>query len=114
MNLYLDLNLNSLCLVVVVESGGGEAAAKAQRRLLIAVVLLPIIIIIIIKPSTLLLQIVVGLGHPIEGTGAMEALAHGCVFFNPKYIGTDQNIFKNIGKPTHRLVFIYVSISVPD
>ncbi|KAK2151812.1 hypothetical protein LSH36_350g04046 [Paralvinella palmiformis] len=49
-------------------------------------------------------KIVVGLGHPIEGTGAMEALAHGCVFFNPKYIGTDQNIFKNIGKPTHRLI----------
>ena len=51
-----------------------------------------------------LFQVVVGLGHPIEGTGAMEALAHGCVFLNPKYTGQSQNAFISGRKPTQRLV----------
>ena len=60
--------------------------------------------IIMMMKMIYFIQIVVGLGSPIEGTGAMEALAHGSVFINPRYTGDAQDIFKSGSKPTQRLV----------
>jgi len=33
-----------------------------------------------------LLQVFVGLGQPFEGPAALEALANGCFFLNPKVL----------------------------
>ena len=46
-------------------------------------------------------KLLVGLRHPIEGVGIMNALADGCIIFNPKCVGNDCK-FKN--KPTQRQI----------
>ena len=47
-------------------------------------------------------QLFIGLGDPVEGPGAMEALARGCIFINPQFRGERQKLL--FGKPTRRLV----------
>ncbi|KAL9986850.1 hypothetical protein ACROYT_G001056 [Oculina patagonica] len=49
-------------------------------------------------------KVFVGLGEPFEGPGALEALANGCFFLNPKYVPpldrTNADFFA--GKPVNR------------
>ena len=40
----------------------------------------------------------------MESVGVMEALAHGCVFLNPRYEGDEQRVLQREGKPTGRKV----------
>ncbi|XP_078364223.1 alpha-1,6-mannosylglycoprotein 6-beta-N-acetylglucosaminyltransferase A-like [Oculina patagonica] len=51
-------------------------------------------------------KVFVGLGEPFEGPGALEALANGCFFLNPKYVPpldrTNADFFA--GKPVNRKV----------
>ena len=49
-------------------------------------------------------QILVGVGLPLESTGAIEALSHGCVFLNVRYVGNQTNVLQKEGKPTGRKV----------
>lgn len=44
----------------------------------------------------------IGVGLPLESTGVIEAIAHGCVFLNPKFKGSQQDILQQLGKPTLR------------
>ena len=46
----------------------------------------------------------VGVGLPMESTGAMEGLARGCTFLNPKYTGNQTGVLQNEDKPTNRKV----------
>lgn len=51
-------------------------------------------------------KVFVGLGQPFEGPAALEALANGCFFLNPKYVPpldrTNANFFA--GKPMNRKI----------
>ena len=42
------------------------------------------------------------MGNPVEGPGALEALARGCIFINPQFLGKRQKLL--FGKPTRSLV----------
>ncbi|KAK2175491.1 hypothetical protein NP493_728g01062 [Ridgeia piscesae] len=44
----------------------------------------------------------IGMGLPLESTGVIEAIAHGCIFLNPKFKGPQQDILQQLGKPTLR------------
>ena len=48
------------------------------------------------------MQILVGLGDPIEGTGWLDSVGRGSVFINPKFTGERQNELVKHGKPTSR------------
>lgn len=52
------------------------------------------------------IKVFVGLGQPFEGPAALEALANGCFFLNPKYVPpldrTNANFFA--GKPMNRKI----------
>ena len=50
------------------------------------------------------LQVLVGVGLPMESTGAIEGIAWGCVFLNPKYTGNQTSILQRNDKPTNRKV----------
>ncbi|KAI0234122.1 Alpha-1,6-mannosylglycoprotein 6-beta-N-acetylglucosaminyltransferase A, partial [Lamellibrachia satsuma] len=47
-------------------------------------------------------QFFIGMGLPLESTGVIEAIAHGCIFLNPKFKGSQQDILQKLGKPTLR------------
>lgn len=51
-----------------------------------------------------LLQYFIGLGEPLESTAAVEALANGCIFINPRFSGNLSNILQHMDKPTSRKV----------
>jgi len=61
-------------------------------------------------------QLFIGLGFPYEGPAPLEAIAHGCVFINPKFSPphSSQNTKFFKGKPTMRkvnMLTVYENIS---
>ena len=59
-----------------------------------------------IEAHRLLSQVLVGVGNPLESSGALEALSHGCVFINPMFKGPRRGVLasKYYRKPTSRMV----------
>ncbi|KAK2145757.1 hypothetical protein LSH36_660g06018 [Paralvinella palmiformis] len=49
-------------------------------------------------------KVLFGLGYPFESSGALESLARGCVFLNPKFSAKDNDVLRSrtYRKPTSR------------
>ena len=56
----------------------------------------------------MLLKLFIGLGFPYEGPAPLEAIAHGCVFINPKFTPPHNSLNTKffVGKPTLRQVIV--------